>query len=565
MKFSDYPYTRPDLNQLQNEGQALIEAMQEAENYEAFKASMNQYIALQRDFFTQSTLVSIRHSINTTDEFYTKEKDFFDENGPHFEAINSRYYQAILNTPYLDQLQLEVPQSFLKLIECQNKAFSPEIIGELQEENKLISSYDKLIASAKIEFDGKTNNLSQMGVYTQSFDRQVRKAASEAVWNFFKENQKEIDNYFDQLVKVRHRIGQKLGYSNFIEVGYLRMTRLDYNQEMVQQYRQKILEEIVPINQKLYAQQAQRLGLEKLSYYDVLVEFPDGNPKPIGSPEDIVASGREMYHELSPETGEFIDLMLDYELMDLLTKPNKQGGGYMTFLFNFERPFIFSNFNGTSGDIDVLTHEAGHAFQGYRSRWIEYPEILMPTYEACEIHSMSMEFITWPYMEKFFGAKADRYRYLHLGSALKFLPYGALVDHFQHEVYANPHYTPEERNELWKRLDAQYRPHLDYSENEFAGSGVYWYRQSHIFQMPFYYIDYTLAQVVALQFWQRLVIEKDEQAWGDYLHLCDLGGTKSFLQLVEEAHLNSPFEAETIPSIAQVIETYLENIDINHL
>ncbi len=565
MKFNDYPYTRPNLESLQAEGKAIIETMQAAEDYSQFKTAMDRFIDIQRNVQTQMTLVSIRHSINTGDEFYEKEQEFFNENGPYFEQLNAQYYQTIMESPFLENLKADVPASFLGMIECQLKSFSPEIIPELQEENTLIMNYNKLIASAKIDFDGKVNNLSQMGIYTQSLNRETRKAANEAVWAFFKENQKEIDEIYDQLVKVRHRIAQKLGYESFIEVGYLRMTRLDYNQEMVQSYRQKILDEIVPINNKLYQQQAQRLQLDQLNYYDIPLNFLDGNPKPIGSFDETVASGREMYHQLSKETAEFIDLMLDNQLMDLVAKPGKQSGGYMTFLFNFEVPFIFSNFNGTSGDIDVLTHEAGHAFQGYRSRWIKYPEILMPTYEACEIHSMSMEFFTWPYMEKFFGKKADRYRYLHLASALKFLPYGALVDHFQHEVYKHPEYTPEQRNQLWKQLDQQYRPHLDYSENQFADSGTFWYRQAHIFASPFYYIDYTLAQVVALQFWNRFVLEEDPQAWQDYLNLCDLGGTKSFLDLVKAANLESPFEANTITNISQIIDDYLDQIDTSQL
>lgn len=565
MLFQDFPYTRPNLEVLQQQGQQVIDTMQNARSYQEFKEAMDQFIAIQRDVQTQMTLVSIRHSINTLDEFYEKEQEFFNETSPYFEELNARYYAVILSSPFLESLKNDVPKSFIQLIECQIKSFSPEIIPQLQEENTLVMKYNKLIASAAIEFDGKTNNLSQMGVYTQSPDRNTRQLASDAVWAFFEEKQAEIDTLFDQLVNVRHTIAQKLGYDTFIDVGYLRMTRLDYDQEMVQAYRSKILKDIVPITNKLYRQQQQRLGLDALKHYDIPIEFSDGNPKPIGTSEDIVASGREMYHELSEETGEFIDLMLDNQLVDLLAKPNKQSGGYMTFLFNFEVPFIFSNFNGTSGDIDVLTHEAGHAFQGYRSRWIKYPEIVMPTYESCEIHSMSMEFFTWPFMEKFFGEKADRYRYLHLGSALKFLPYGALVDHFQHEIYSNPEYTPEQRHQVWKSLDKQYRPHLDNTENAFLDSGTFWYRQSHIFGAPFYYIDYTLAQVVALQFWNRFIIENDPQAWKDYLHLCDLGGTKSFIDLVKEANLTSPFDPNAIPEISKVIDQYLDGIDTNKL
>ena len=354
-------------------------------------------------------------------------------------------------------------------------------------------------------------------------------------------------------------MAHKQGFDSFTEMGYARMQRLDYNQEMVANYRKQILEDVVPIANKLYKRQAKRLQVDKLAYYDVPLQFLDGNATPIGSFEDTIQTGQEMYHDLSVETGEFIDHMIDNELLDLIAKPGKQSGGYMTYLYDFESPFIFSNFNGTSGDVDVLTHEAGHAFQGYQSRHIEIPEVHMPTYEACEIHSMSMEFITWRYMDKFFGEQADKYRFAHLSDALEFLPYGVLVDHFQHEVYNNPDMTPDERKATWKKLDAQYRPHYDFSDNEFADKGTWWYRQGHIFESPFYYIDYTLAQVCAFQFWKRFNIDNDPEAWNDYLAICKVGGTQSFLEIVKTANLLSPFEDGTLKAIVGDIDTWLEN------
>jgi M3 family oligoendopeptidase len=247
--------------------------------------------------------------------------------------------------------------------------------------------------------------------------------------------------------------------------------------------------------------------------------------------------------------------------MDLIAKPGKESGGYMTYIADFQSPFIFANFNGTSGDVDVLTHEAGHAFQGYLSRHIQIPEVMMPTHESCEIHSMSMEFITWPYMEKFFGEKADKYRFTHLSDALEFLPYGALVDHYQHEVYENPDMTPEERKAVWRKLDKMYRPHLDFDGNDFMEKGVWWYRQGHIFQSPLYYIDYTLAQACAFQFWKRVHVDKDPKAWDDYLAICKVGGTQSFLDIVKTAGLVSPFEEGCLKNIIGDIDKWLESID----
>jgi M3 family oligoendopeptidase len=363
------------------------------------------------------------------------------------------------------------------------------------------------------------------------------------------------------MVKLRHKMAQKLGFRNFVEMGYRRMNRLDYDQDMVASYRKQILDEVVPIAFKLYKRQAKRIGVDALKYYDVNLQFLDGNAKPQGTFDETIAAGCEMYHELSEETKEFIDFMFEKGLMDLIAKPGKESGGYMTYIADFQSPFIFANFNGTSGDVDVLTHEAGHAFQGYLSRHIQIPEVMMPTHESCEIHSMSMEFITWPYMEKFFGEKADKYRFTHLSDALEFLPYGALVDHYQHEVYENPDMTPEERKAVWRKLDKMYRPHLDFDGNDFMEKGVWWYRQGHIFQSPFYYIDYTLAQACAFQFWKRVHVDKDPKAWDDYLAICKVGGTQSFLDIVKTAGLVSPFEEGCLKNIIGDIDKWLESID----
>lgn len=561
MKFNEYQYIRPDFEEIKIKTTDLLKTLQEAQNYDEFHQAFKALNQISNTIQTQITLAQVRHSINTTDEFYEKENEYWDETSPHLQQIFTTMAHLILDSPFKAQLEKDYPAPYFKMLENSRKAFDEKIIEDLQTENKLTTQYDKLVASAQIEFDGKMNNLAQMGPYTQSPDRAIRKEASEKVWNFFKEHEAEFDDLYDQLVKVRTTIAQKLGFKNFTELGYIRMNRLDYNQEMVANYRKQILDEVVPVAHKLYQRQAKRLGLDKLKYYDVALNFLDGNAKPTGTAEEILKAGQEMYHELSPETAEFIDLMLENELMDVLAKPGKRAGGYMTFFADYKVPFIFSNFNGTSGDIDVLTHEAGHAFQGYQSRDIELLDVVMPTYESCEIHSMSMEFITWPYMDKFFGDKADKYRFTHLSDSLQFLPYGVLVDHFQHEVYNNPEMTPAQRKEVWRKLDQQYRPHLDFSENEFLDQGVWWFRQGHIFASPFYYIDYTLAQVCAFQFWKRKFVDQDPNTWKDYLHICQIGGTKSFTEIVKEANLISPFEDGCLASVIGAIDQWLDNVD----
>ncbi len=560
MKFTEYEYKRPDLPAIKEAIRSLIEEFKQAPTVEAQSEVIEKINACRRDFSTQSNLVYIRASIDTADEYYQNARDDIDEMAPELDEVISEYYRALVNSPFRTELEEKWGSQLFDLADNQIKGFSPAVIEKMQKENKLVSEYNKLVASAQIEFDGKTLTLAQLAPYTESTDRTVRKAAREASANFFAEHVEQFDDLYDQLVKLRHEIATTLGYKNYVELGYVHMNRIDYDAKMVASFREQVRQYIVPLVSKLYERQAKRIGVEELKFYDEGLEFLSGNAKPKGDADWIVANGKKMYEELSPETAEFFNYMLDRDLMDLVAKKGKESGGYCTFIENYDSPFIFSNFNGTSGDIDVLTHEAGHAYQVYASRNIGIPEYLWPTYESAEIHSMSMEFFTWPWMELFFEEDTDKYKFAHLSGGLIFLPYGVAVDEFQHIVYENPEMTPDERKQAWKETEAKYLPQRDYDGHPYLESGGLWQRQGHIYASPFYYIDYTLAQICAFQFWKRSR-EDFEVAWKDYIHLCSLGGSLPFTGLVKEAGLISPFEEGCVESVVGVIEDYLNSID----
>ncbi len=561
MNFNDFEYQRPDYDLVKSKLLNLMDALKNStETNEQIKL-INEINDVRNNISSMSSIANIRHTINTEDKFYDTENEYWDEVSPLYQELDSLFYEVMVNHNNKDNLIKEFGTQFFKLMENSLKVFSSEIIEDLQEENKEVSKYVKLLASAKILFDGKERNLSGMTPYLVSKDRVIRKAAQEAKSTFFINNEKQFDEIFDKLVKIRVKIAKKLGFNNFIELGYLRMNRIDYNDKMVDNFRKQVIESVVPLASTLYEKQKNRLGLDTLKYYDEKFEFNDGNATPKGDANWIIEQGKKMYHELSPETGEFIDFMIENNLMDLITKKGKAGGGYCTFIPDYKSPFIFSNFNVTSGAIDVLTHEAGHAFQVYRSSLIKIPELLWATYESSEIHSMSMEFFTWKWMEDFFKEDAHKYRFSHLSGAIKFIPYGVLVDHFQHKIYGNPDLTPNERKKVWRELEKQYKPHSDYSENPFLERGGWWFQQAHIFEIPFYYIDYTLAQICALQFWKKMS-ENFEDAWKDYLTLCHEGGTKSFLNLLNVARLKSPFEDGCVEEIMDVVEKILNKFSI---
>jgi len=560
MNFNNYKYEHLDLEKTKGEFSELIGNFEKAENVEGQIEAFDKIIKLRNHIETMQTLVSIRHSIDTNDEFYDKENEYMDKISPILFGFTNDFYKALVNSKFKDELIKKYGKLLFDLAENTLKVFSNEIIPDAQEENRLSSKYSKLIASAKIDFDGKELNLSQMVPYTQSTDRNVRIEAAKKVAQFFAENQEEFDNIYDSLVKVRTKMAQKMGYKNYVEFGYKQLSRLEYDAKMVESYRKQVLENIVPLYTELRKRQEKRLGVEKLRFYDESIKFNSGNADPHGSSEWILNHGKTMYKELSKETDEFFTFMTENNLLDLLSKKGKMSGGYCTYIPEYKAPFIFANFNGTAHDIDVLTHEAGHAFQVYQSRGFDVPEYLWPTYEACEIHSMSMEFLTWPWMKLFFENDTEKYKFIHLSEALLFIPYGVTVDEFQHWIYENPEVTPQERREKWLEIEKKYLPTRDYGEVNELKNGIFWFRQGHIFSSPFYYIDYTLAQVCAFQFWIKSR-EDREKAWQDYLNLCKLGGSKSFFELMKSANLKNPFEEGTLAAVIPKIKEYLDSVD----
>ncbi len=560
MKFNEYEYKRPDYDSIKAKYSELIELFNSSNSSDEQYEYVQKINELQKEVETMAQLVMIRNSINTADEFYDRENEYIDMISPKLHGLRVEFYKALLNSKFKDELKEKTKPQLFTLAEIEIRTFSDEVVPLMQEENRLVSEHTKLVSSAQINYDGKLLNLSQLQPYMESTNRAIRKEACEKWSSFFMENESKFDMIYDKMVKVRNEIAQKLGFKNFVELGYLRMGRSDYNAQDVANFRNHVLKYIVPISNNLREKQKLRIGVDKLKYYDIPLNFMTGNPEPKGNKSWIMERTKKMYEELSPETGKFINMMLERDLFDLETKPNKQAGGYCTFLHNYKSPFIFANFNGTQDDVTVVTHEAGHAFQTYESRFLDAPEFGFPTLEACEIHSMSMEFITWPWMKLFFEDATDKFKFFHLADSLMFIPYGVTVDEFQHVIYGNPSMTPDERKKAWRDIEKKYMPYKDYDDNGFLDKGTFWFKQGHIFDDPFYYIDYTLAQICAYQFWIKFNGDR-KKAWDDYMNICKVGGSQSFLEILKTGNLKSPFDEDTIKSVTTNIKDYLDGID----
>ena len=559
MKFKDMPYKRVEKEELEKALTGIMEEFKAASSGEEQFEIHKKYYELMDDVATNMTVANIRHAVDTTDSFYDKEKEYYDEMEPIINNLQISYDKLLYNSSYRDYLVGKIGPVAFKSMELSFKAFDEKLIPLMQEENNLVTSYNKLIASAKIDWEGETLNLSLMTPYLSHVDRDVRIRAWNKYTAFFEENGDKLDEIFDKLVKNRTAQARELGYENYVELGYYRMNRNCYGKEQVENFRRQVKEVWVPFVAKLNEKRKQRLGLDKLAYYDEKVYFQNGNPKPTGTPEEILQAGQKMYCELSDETREFFDFMMENQLFDVLGRKTKRAGGYMTYLPNYKSPFIFANFNGTSGDVDVITHECGHAFQGFISGKDPIREHANITMETAEIHSMSMEFFTEGWMDLFFGDRKQDYIDMHLEDSAAFIPYGCMVDEFQHIVYENPDMTPAQRNAAWRKLEMEYKPHLDYEDNKRFGEGGYWQRQLHIYNYPFYYIDYCLAQTCALQY--KVWMDQDyKAAWQSYLKLCGLSASDFYVNMLKEVGLKLPFEEGCMKDMADKLEKKIQGI-----
>lgn len=363
MKFSEMPYERPDVEAFKGQLTELTNRLKAAGSYDEARAVFIEKEEAYRRFNTNFDLASIRNTIDTRDEFYDGEITFWNAAGPELEEYSKAWTAAMLSSPFRENFAAEYGGLMFVNAEIELKTFSPEIVPQLQKENDLTQEYQKLIASAKIPFEGGEYTISQMTPFTTDADDTRRLAAWKAVGTWYKEHQADLDRIYDELTRLRDEMGRKLGYEGYTQLGYYRMGRNCYGREDVERFRAAVRKYLVPLADRIFRAQAERIGVAyPLSYADNALKFRSGNPRPQGTADDILAQGMKFYGELSPETAEFFRTMLDSELLDVLSTEGKAGGGYCTSIPEYRVPFIFANFNGTQGDVEVVTHEAGHAF-----------------------------------------------------------------------------------------------------------------------------------------------------------------------------------------------------------
>lgn len=557
--YSEMTSPRPEYAKLEQEYQTLLDRFEAAEvssDHKAAIAAIDAWDKLRRQISTFGSLARLKFNQDTSNSEYEEAREYVDELMPKVTEFDVKMMRALLDSSLRSRLEDELGEHAFRLWSSEVTTYEPEIQDDLAVENKLRAEYTKLCASAEIEFRGETYNLSGIRKFMDVADRDTRHEAQKARWQWFEAHGDEFDRLYDELTQLRHGMATKLGYEDFVDLGYRRMSRIDYDRADVETFRAEVQQHVVPLVADIREAQRERLGLDELMVWDEDVHDLEGNPTPIGDVEELTAKAREMFSRLHPELGEFFAMMDDRQLLDLDTRKAKSGGGFCTWFADYQVPYIFANFNGSKHDAEVFTHEMGHAFQCYVSGDKRLLDYVWPTYESCEIHSMSLEFLTWPHIDLLFGDDAERFKKIHLIESFAFIPYGTAVDHFQHLVYENPEATAEERHAMWKQMEETYLPWRNWGDIDYGAKGARWHLQSHIFGMPFYYIDYVLALTCALQFWERMQQDFD-RALDDYVELCKLGGEAAFQTLARSAGLTSPFERGSLETAVERARTSL--------
>lgn len=558
-KFSDLKVPIPNFDVIKTLYEEAIEGIKNAKSGDDVFEIIFENNVLVRRINEANEIISIRHSMDTLDERYERDQKWADEYCPIFDKLELDFKEAVYDSPYREYIEQKIGSMYFLKTDIKRKIVREEVIPLRQKEQELIDEYDEILFRNRKEVAGKENTFMELQELFAHEDRAIRKEAFKVFSGFLSENEEQLERVWDDLIKVRTQIANKLGYDSYVQVGYLERERLDYGREEVAKFREQVVNEIVPLCNRLYEAQAKRLGLDAVMAYDEKIAFPDGNAKPLGDADYMMEQVVNVLREMSPETDEFINYILEHELIDYKPRPEKAFKEFCTLLPYRKAPFLFEHFTGSAEDVQSFCEGLGHAFASYRSsRRQPLDEYYFPPSDITEINAMSMIQFVNKYADRLFGEDAWKYEFGNLQYFMTFIPFGTAVDEFQHICYDNPNLTPKERTYEWHKLEEKYMPWRKYDEeDEFMQRGGYWYHKFHIFYVPLYYIEYALATVNAMDMYRKYV-ERPGVAWKEYLDLIDVGGSKGYLEILKQANLTPAYEDGAVKSAISYVKNFLE-------
>jgi len=551
MTYKHYP-TRPEsltVSFTRGEYERLVERIDTAEIADSPDAwitlfadwnALKAYVGSESNRLHYALTKDMNNAANEEMERYVRE-----EVRPIAEEGDSRLGTALLSSKHRAAVAERYGHHLLDVLEISVEPLAPINSALRVKAGDLVSKYDKIVAAGEVTVGGKSVTLSVARNMGTSNDPAVRYESFTGYRGWFLDNRPLLAEIYDELVKTRHQMGRNLGYDDYIPLGYKVMGRTDYGVSEVAAFRASVRAWAVPLRESFCAHQAAELGTPTLKPWDAGYMPSLTLPNGIAPIETQLERAQRVFNAVSPRLAAHFQRMRAEGLIDLENRRGKQAGAYCTSFSDEGRVAIFCNSTGDEEDVGTLMHEMGHAFQGWESQPIEAVDLQWPTYDACEIHSMGMEYLSMPHMTEFFAPEhADRFRRNRWREAVDLLCYICVVDEFQHWVYANPDASADQRDHEWDRIWDIYMKGIDYSGAE-KYKAARWYAQGHLFHAPFYYIDYAIAETGAMQL-AMIAADDYERAVEAYLDLCKAGGTMSVLNIFKSAGLRSPFDPEVM-------------------
>lgn len=546
---------RLDADWVREHLEKVLKQVEEAKEKEDWEKVIQFWNETKSHIQTHFEVVSLAYQCFTQDEALEKEeRRLKEEVDPVFDELNAKIREKALAASCRKELEEKFGSQYFSILKIQQDAFDPENIKLEVKINQVLADYTKLTGGASVELEGKKYPISHYKKFANDPDEGVRKASFLSFSGWYLKQRDELEKFFDRLAELRDQMGKVLGHQNFIPLGYQKMYRVDYGPDEVAQLREQIGEVLVPLARKIRQRQAKSLGKDAVAVWnsDFFPEWLLGEMK-VDIPEQPQTI-LKIYQKLSPVLGKHFQNMMEKNLLDLEARDGKGPGAFCMDFSDYRTPYIFLNSVGEASDVTTMLHECGHSFQAWESREIDLLELRWPTLEACEVHSMGMEFLAYPYYEEFFTQEdAKKYKQKHLAESIFIMPYIAMVDEFQHQIYRGEAQGPEGRSQVWETIEQKYGGDLDFSDQP-EWQRHRWIRQLHIFRAPFYYIDYAIAQIGAWQLWIQSLQDK-EAAMQNYLNLCRLGGTLPLKEFFAAGKLKLPFEKGMLADLVDQILT----------
>lgn len=528
-----------------------IPAAESSDGPEAWIELSEDWNALKSYVNSEQSRLNYRFTKDMTNpEAEAAERAHRQEVVPTAEDGEAKLVAALLGSRHSAAVGARFGDQLLRVLRVGEPALAPENSDLRVEISDLAKDYDKTVAGGEVDVLGETMTLSKARSRTISPDPALRRAAYEAHWGWFIEHRDQLAEIFDGQVKRRDEMGRRLGHANFVPLGYAMMGRTDYGPEESAMFRESVRNHASPIYEELMKGQARSLGTPTLKPWDAgyhpELDLPLDAAEPIG--EQLDKMGRVL-SRLSPKLLKHFERMRAEELIDLENRKGKASGAYCTAFSDEGRAAIFCNSTGGATDVGTLVHEMGHAVQAWESMPIEAVDLRWPTSDAAEIHSMGLEFLSLPYLDEFFTEEQQQtFARGRWKKAITLCCYVCTIDEFQHWVYENPTASWQDREDAFVRIRDTYQPGFDWTGDAAPYAPTRWYGQLHLFRYPFYYIDYAIAETSAMQL--GMLDARDHGACLEkYLALCQLGGTKSLLGILESAGLKSPFDPKLMPEL----------------